>query len=78
MEPSCGPEGNASFWVGLALMLFSSTLAFLSTLSFQDVVRNLRPGQMPGTRLPRLGLVANLGVAVAGLALNGYLALSTH
>jgi hypothetical protein len=33
---------------------------------------------MPGTRLPRLGLVANLGVAVAGLALNGYLALSTH
>jgi hypothetical protein len=59
-------------------MLFSSALAFLSTLSFQDFVRSLPQSQMPQTRFSRLALVANLGVAVAGLALTGYLVLSAH
>jgi putative membrane protein len=71
-------HSGASFWVGLALMLFSSALAFLSTLSFQDFVRSLPQSQMPQTRFSRLALVANLGVAVAGLALTGYLVLSAH
>lgn len=71
-------HSGASFWVGLALMLFSSALAFLSTLSFRDLVRSLPQSQMPPTRFARLALVANLGVAVAGLALTGYLVLSAH
>lgn len=71
-------HSGASFWVGLALMLFSSALAFLSTLSFRDFVRSLPQSQMPQTRFSRLALVANLGVAVAGLALTGYLVLSAH
>jgi putative membrane protein len=71
-------NSGASFWVGLALMLFSSVLAVLSTLSFRDLVRRLQPSQIPATRFARLALVANLGVAVAGLALTGYLALSAR
>ena len=71
-------HSGASFWVGLALMVFSSALAFLSTLSFRDIVRSLPGSQRPATRFARLALVANLGVALAGLALTGYLALSTH
>lgn len=71
-------HSGASFWVGLALMLFSSALAFLSTLSFRDIVKSLQKSQMPATRFARLSLVANLGVAVAALALTGYLVLSTH
>lgn len=71
-------HSGASFWVGLALMLFSSALAFFSTLSFQDLVRSLAQSQRPQTHFARLALVANLGVAVAGLALTGYLVLSAH
>ncbi len=80
MDPTHAHETHAgpSFWVGLALMLFSSTLAFLSTLSFEDLVRSLPQNQIPVTRFARLALVANLGVAVAGLALTGYLALSAQ
>ena len=80
MDPSHAHDthSGASCWVGLALMLFSSALAFLSTMSFQDVVRGLPGSQRPATRFPRLALIANLGVAVAGLALTGYLALSTQ
>ena len=71
-------HSGASFWVGLALMLVSSALAFLSTLSFQDLVRSLQQSEMPQTRFAHLALIANLGVAVAGLALTGYLVLSAH
>jgi putative membrane protein len=70
-------HSGASFWVGLALMLFSSVLAFLSTLSFLDIARQLPAHQRPTTRFARLALIANLGVAFAGLALTAYLVLST-
>ena len=71
-------HSGASFWVGLALMLFSSTLAFLSTRTFLAIVRSLGPRQVPPTRFARLALAANVGVAVAGLALTGYLVATTH
>ena len=71
-------RSGASFWVGIALMLFSSALAFVSTLSFRDIVRGLPQGQIPPTRFAHLALVANLGVGLAGLVLTGYLALSAH
>jgi len=80
MDPTRAQDthSGASFWVGLALMLFSSALAFLSTQSFQDLVRGLQQSQIPQTRFVRLALVANLGVALAGLVLTGYLALSAR
>ncbi len=71
-------HSGVSFWVGLSLMVFSSALAFLSTLSFQAIVSGLSLRQMPTTRFAGLALIANLGIAVAGLALTGYLLLSTH
>jgi putative membrane protein len=72
------PRSGASFWVGMALMLFSSALACLSTISFRSVVRRLMPHQIPSSRFAGLALIANLGVAVAGLALTGYLAMAAQ
>jgi uncharacterized membrane protein YidH (DUF202 family) len=50
----------------------------LSTLSFRAVVRSLTPRQIPSTPFANLALVANLGVAVAGLALMACLALAAQ
>jgi putative membrane protein len=72
------PRTGASFWVGMALLVFSSTLAFASTISFRTVVRQLTPRQIPPGRFTGLALIANLGVALAGLALTGYLALAAQ
>jgi putative membrane protein len=72
------PRTGASFWVGMALMVFSSILACMSTLSFRTVVQRLTPRQIPSGRFPRLALIANLGVAVAGIALTVYLALAAQ
>jgi putative membrane protein len=74
-----GSHTNApSFCVGLALMVFSSTLAFLSTLSFRAIVSHLKPHQIPTTRFANLALIANLGITMAGVALTVYLVRSTH
>jgi putative membrane protein len=80
MDPAHKEDAHSgpSFWVGIALMVFSSVLAFLSTLSFRTLVNQLAPRQIPVTRFASLALVANLGVSLAGLALAGYLALSTR
>jgi putative membrane protein len=72
------PRTGVSFWVGMALMVFSSTLACASTISFSSVVRRLAPSQIPSGRFTGLALIANLGVALAGLALTGYLALAAQ
>ena len=80
MDPSHvhDTHSGASFWVGLALMVFSSALAFLSTLSFRDSFAVFRKARCRRRASRGLALVANLGVAVAGLALTGYLVLSAH
>ncbi|MDR3417106.1 MAG: DUF202 domain-containing protein [Nevskia sp.] len=80
LDPAhAAPTTNrASFWVGLALMLFSAALALLSTASFRAVVSSLGPRELPPTRFAYLALVANVGVAIAGLALTVYLALAAR
>ena len=72
------PRTGASFWVGMALIVFSSALACAFTISFWTVVRRLTPRQIPLSRFTGLALVANQGVALAGLALAGHLALAAQ
>jgi putative membrane protein len=74
MDPSrsATPHRGASFWVGLALMLFSAVLAVAATFSFRAILVTLGPGERP-PRFANLALVANLGIAAAGLALTIYL-----
>lgn len=73
------PVGRgASFWVGLALMLFSAALALLSTASFRAVVATLGPAELPPARFASLALAANVGVAAAGVALTAYLIVTAR
>jgi putative membrane protein len=61
-----------SFWIGLALMLFSAVLALASTWSFRALVSTLGVKEMP-PRFTQLALLANYGIAAAGIALTIYL-----
>ena len=70
-HPQAAARG-ASFWVGLALMLFSAALALASTLSFKALVATLNPKELP-PRFVHLGLLANYGVALGGVVLTIYL-----
>ncbi len=77
MPPSAQAVSHgASFWIGLALVLFSAVLAVLSTRAFHAVVAEIPLRDRPSSRFASLALIANLGVAVAGVILAGYLALA--
>jgi putative membrane protein len=80
MDPVHAKEAHsgASFWVGIALMVFSAILALLSTLSFRALVAHLAPQQLPATRFVSLALLGNIGVALAGLVLAVYLGLAAR
>ena len=69
---------SGSFWIGLALMALSALLAVLSTFSFRMVVSGLEPQDWPQGHLTRLALLANLGVAAAGIVLTAYLAVAAR
>ena len=69
---------GASYFVGLALMLFSAALALLSTASFRALVATLGPRELPPARFANLALVANLGIAAAGLSLTAYLVFAAR
>jgi putative membrane protein len=72
------PQHGASFWVGLALMLFSAALALASIASFRALVATLGAKERPPARFANLALIANLGIAAAGLVLTGYLAFAAR
>lgn len=72
------PRYGASYWVGLSLMGFAALLAVLSTISFRDIVATLGPREVPKTPFAYLGVVANIGIAVAGIGLTAFLALAAR
>jgi len=72
------PHRGASFWVGLALMLFAAALALLSTISFRNIVASLGPRQLPTGSYVNLALIANLGVAAGGVVLTVFLAIAAR
>jgi putative membrane protein len=78
MDPAYAhaPHRGLSFYVGLALMLFSAILAVASTVAFRALVATLGPKERPPSRFAALALVANIGIAAAGLLLTVYLALT--
>jgi putative membrane protein len=80
LDPSHAEAGQhgASYVVGLALLAFASVLAMYSTAAFRDEIAGLAEHERRPTRYASLGVIANLGVAAAGAALTGYLALAAR
>ena len=67
-----------SYLVGLALLAFASFLSVYAAFAFRDEIAGLAEHERRPTRYASLGMIANVGVAVAGIALTGYLALAAR
>ena len=76
LDPATAAETHrgVSYVVGLSLLAFASVLSALSTLSFRYEIKHLAPHARRPTPYASLGIIANLGVATAGVALTIYLA----
>jgi len=69
---------DASYVAGLLVLGFASLLAVLSTVAFREEVNSLPPEQRRPSPFAALGVVANLGVAGAGVGLIAYVALAAR
>ena len=80
LDPSHAEVGHRgpSYFVGLALLAFSSVLSIYAAFAFRDEIAGLGARERRPTRYASLGVVANLGVAAAGIALTAYLAFAAR
>jgi putative membrane protein len=58
-----------SFWLGLTFIATGALAALLGVQQFRTVLRTLRPIEIPTGYRPRVGIYANLLVAVLGFLL---------
>lgn len=65
-----------SLWIGVALIMLGAVLAVMSTLQYQRLVKGLSPQEIPPGYWVNMGVVTNLVLAVLGLILAVYTALT--
>ena len=73
-----GGQRDASYWVGLTLIVFSTALALASVVAFRHATAVTEPRSRTPQPFATLGIVANLGLAVAGIGLTIYLATAAR
>jgi len=66
---------GASFWLGVALILLGALCSALAVVQFRRVLSTLKPVEIPYGYRMQPGVVVNLLVALAGVALCAYLFL---
>jgi putative membrane protein len=64
---------GASFWLGIAFILLGAGSAALAVLQYRKVLSTLQPAQIPEGYRVNAGAIANVLVALLGVALCAYL-----
>ena len=69
-------ERDASFWIGLAFILFGAIVAVVSTVQYDGVLKYLGAAEVPQGYRVHMPSVLNIAVAASGAALLVYLFFS--
>lgn len=64
---------GASFWLGIAFILLGAGSAGAAVLQYRQVLRSLQPAEIPEGYRVHAGAIANVLVALLGVALCAYL-----
>jgi putative membrane protein len=67
---------GVSLWIGVAFILLGAVLAVLSSVQYRRTLRALGQAEIPKDYWVNLGVMTNLLLALLGLALAAYMALS--
>jgi putative membrane protein len=65
-------QRGISFWTGLAFVALGVFVAIFSTLQYRQVLRTLKPIEIPEGYRTDPGIITNLLVAFLGFVLMGY------
>ncbi|PZP65087.1 MAG: hypothetical protein DI596_00215 [Azospira oryzae] len=72
-DPTKPIERGVSFWVGVAFILLGVITAIVSTAQYRQVIRQLKPIEIPERYWYNAGVITNLALAALGLAITLYL-----
>ena len=62
-----------SFWIGITFILLGALSAAAAIAQYRQVLRPLKPVEIPEGYRAQLGVIVNLAVAVLGLVISVYL-----
>ena len=65
-------QRDASFWVGIAFILLSTIVGFVSVVQYRRVLRTLKPVEIPEGYWINIGMYTNLILGVFGVAITFY------
>ena len=65
-------QKDASFWVGVAFILFGAIVALLAAVQYRRVLRTLKPVEIPEGYWVNIGVLTNLALAIFGVAISVY------
>jgi len=71
-------QKDASFWVGVAFILFGAILALLAAVQYRRVLRTLKPVEIPEGYWVNVGVFTNLVLAAFGVAISVYFFFGLH
>jgi putative membrane protein len=65
-------QRDASFWVGVAFIVLGAVVAVLSAMQYRQVIKTLKPVEVPEGYWINLGMYSNLILACFGVAISIY------
>lgn len=65
-------QKDASFWVGVAFILFGAIVALLAAVQYRRVLKTLKPAEIPEGYWVNIGVLTNLVLAIIGVAMSVY------
>jgi putative membrane protein len=66
-------QRGVSYWIGLAFILMGALSAAVAVAQYRRVLRTLKPAEIPQGYAVNMGVLANVAVALLGVALIVYL-----
>lgn len=66
-------QRGLSFWIGLSFIILGSLASAVAVMQYRQVLRTLKPSEIPTGYLVNLSVLTNLIVAALGTALTAYL-----
>lgn len=65
-----------SFWFGLIFILLGCVSSFIAALQYKNILKSLRPGDIPPHANRYLAFVLNVVIAILAVAMLSYLLIS--
>jgi putative membrane protein len=65
-------QKDASFWIGVAFILFGAIVALLAAVQYRRVLKTLKPVEIPEGYWVNIGVLTNLVLAIIGVAMSVY------